>query len=156
MTETVSARYFEDYVANSTQEVGPIFVTEEDIIDFAQKYDPQYFHIDPEKALAGPYGGLIASGWHTASLVMGAMVKRFLDNASSLGSPGVDELRWLAPVRPRDQLSVRVGIRDTRRSNSKPDRGFVHTLIETFNQEEVLVMTMKATTIIRCRVAGDI
>ena len=99
-------RYFEDYVVGEVQELGTACLSEAEIIDFARKYDPQDFHIDPEKAVAGPFGGLIASGWHTAAVVMQPYVESYLSNVSSLGSPGLDQLRWLAPVRPGDELTV--------------------------------------------------
>ena len=151
MAGSRTERYFEDYVAGSEQEVGSVRMNEAEIIDYAMKYDPQDLHTSPEKAAPGPFGGLIASGWHTAAVVMKLLVDRYLDNASSLGSPGVDQLRWLAPVRPGDELSVRIRIVDTRRSDSKPDRGFLHTRIETSNQDGMLVMTMKAVSIVACR-----
>ena len=93
MTGSGTERYFEDYIAGSVQEVGSVRMSEAEIIDYAMKYDPQDFHVDPEKATAGPFGGLIASGWHTAAVVMKLLVDQYLDNASSLGSPGLDELR---------------------------------------------------------------
>jgi acyl dehydratase len=143
--------YFEDYVVGELRQLGSVSLSEADILDFARKYDPQEMHVDPEKAAAGPFGGLIASGWHTGALTMRLFVERFLDNASSLGSPGLDELRWLAPVRPVDVLSVCVTITAARRSTSKPDRGLVHTSTEVFNQDRTLVMTMKAVSIVACR-----
>ncbi len=144
-------RYFEDYIVGLEEEVGNVSLSEAEIIDFARKYDPQDFHIDPKKAAAGPYGGLIASGWQTAVAVMRPLVDHYLSSASGLGSPGLDELRWLVPVRPRDVLTVRAKVIETRRSNSKPDRGLVHTKVEVFNQDAVLVMTMKTVSIIACR-----
>ncbi len=150
-TETDTGHYFEDYIAGAEQEVGSVSLSEAEIIEFASKYDPQDFHIDPEKAATGPFGGLIASGWHTAAVVMRLLVDRYLDSASSLGSPGVDELRWLAPVRPGDVLTVRAKVLHTRRSDSKPDRGLVHTSAEIFNQDGVMVMSMKAVNVVACR-----
>ncbi len=144
-------RFLEDYIAGAVYELGSVSLCEAEIIDFAVKYDPQDFHIDAEKAASGPFGGLIASGWHTASAVMRLYVEHYLSKASSLGSPGLDELRWLAPVRPADVLSVRAKVLVVRRSNSKPDRGLVHTLTEVFNQHNVLVMRMKAVNVIACR-----
>ena len=144
-------KYFEDYVAGIKREVGTVSMSEAEIIDFASKYDPQDFHINPEKAAAGPFGGLIASGWQTAAVVMRLLVDHYLDNASSLGSPGVDELRWMAPVRPGDRLTVHAVIIDARRSKSKPDRGLVVTRAEIFNQDGTQVMSMKAVNVIACR-----
>lgn len=150
-TETDSGYYFEDYIVGAGQEVGSVSLSEAEIIEFASKYDPQDFHIDPEKAATGPFGGLIASGWHTVAVVMRLLVDRYLDSASSLGSPGVDELRWLAPVRPGDVLTVWTKVLHTRRSDSKPDRGLVHTSAEVFNQDDVMVMSMKAINVVACR-----
>ena len=151
MTDSSADRYFEDYVAGELQEFGEISLSEAEIIDFARKYDPQDFHTDPYKAASGPYGGLIASGWQTVVEVMRLLVDRFLSSASSLGSPGIDELRWLAPVRPGDVLTVQVRVVDSRRSKSKPDRGLVHTTIKASNQDGVAVMTMKGVSVIACR-----
>jgi acyl dehydratase len=146
-----NTRYFEDYIVGSEQELGNLSFSEAEIIEFASKYDPQDFHIDPEKAKTSAYGGLIASGWHTAACIMRLLVDEYLDSASSLGSPGLDELRWLAPVRPGDSLTVKVRISDTRRSKSRPERGLVHTWIRAFNQHGTLVASMKAITLIACR-----
>ena len=146
-----SGRYFEDYTVGVEQEVGSVTLSEADIIEFANKYDPQDFHTDPEKAATGPFGGLIASGWHTIAVVMRLLVDKYLDNASSLGSPGIDELRWLAPVRPGDVLTVRAKVFNARRSDSKPDRGLIHTSVETSNQDGTMVMTMKAVNVVACR-----
>ena len=151
ITASKETRYFEDYVVGKEEELGGVSLSEAEIIEFASRYDPQDFHIDPEKALAGPFGGLIASGWHTAASIMRLLVDEYLDSASSLGSPGLDELRWLAPVRPGDTLTVQVSIIDARRSKSKPDRGMVYTLIRALNQDGVPVATMKALSLIACR-----
>ena len=151
MTDTDTGRYFEDYIVGVEQEVGSVSLSEAEIIEFASKYDPQDFHIDPEKAAAGPFAGLIASGWHTIAVVMRLLVDRYLDSASSLGSPGIDELRWLAPVRPGDVLTVRAKVLKARRSNSKPDRGLIHTSAEIFNQDGAMVMSMKAVNVVACR-----
>ena len=152
-TQSVPAkdRYFEDYIPGSVYEYGGIEISEEEIIDFAEKFDPQVFHTDPEGAKETIHGGLIASGWHTASLMMNQFVRHYLSHVASIGSPGVDELRWKIPVRPGDRLSVRVTVSDTRRSNSKPDRGIVHSFIEVLNQRGEVVMDMKALNFLSCR-----
>ena len=152
--DSESGRYFEDYIVGVEQEVGRVDISEAEIIDFANKYDPQDFHTDPEKAAAGPFGGLIASGWHTIAVVMRLLVDRYLDSISSLGSPGIDELRWLAPVRPGDKLTVQAKVLQARRSNSKPDRGLIHTSVKVLNQDGIMVMTMKAVNVVRCRQAS--
>ncbi|MTD52751.1 MaoC family dehydratase [Amycolatopsis pithecellobii] len=140
----MSDRYFEDYVEGSTEELGSIKVSEDEILEFATKYDPQPFHVDPPAAAAGPYGGLIASGWHTASLMMKLVVRNYLSAASSLGSPGIDELRWLKPVRPGDELRARVQVLEARPSKSKPDRGLLRSLVELRNQDDETVFTAVA------------
>jgi acyl dehydratase len=132
-------RYFEDYVPGSTFEYGSVKVTEQEIIEFATKFDPQPFHVDPVAAATGPFGGLIASGWHTASLMMRMLADNYLSKVASLGSPGIDELRWLKPVRPGDVLRLRVSVLDARVSNSKPDRGLVRSLIEVLNADDDVV-----------------
>ena len=151
MSNTNTDRYFEDYVAGTELEVGSVCMSEAGIIEYASKYDPQEFHVNPEKAVNGPFGGLIASGWHTAAVVMRLLVDEYLSSASSLGSPGLDELRWLAPVRPDDELTVRTRVTASRRSKSKPDRGLIHTRIEVSNQNSVMVMTMNAVNVVACR-----
>ena len=151
--DPTAGRYFEDYLVGVEQQVGSVSLSEADIIEFANKYDPQDFHTDPEKAKTGPFGGLIASGWHTIAVVMRLLVDKYLDNASSLGSPGIDELLWLAPVRPGDVLTVKAKVFNARRSTSKPDRGLIHTSVETTNQDGIMVMTMKAVNVVACREA---
>jgi len=147
----IEKRYFEDYVPGSVHEFGPIKVEEAEIIEFARRYDPQVFHTDPEAAKNTIYGGLIASGWHTAGLMMRVLVDHYLSHVASLGSPGVDELRWLKPVRPGDELTVRVTVLETRRSRSKPDRGIVRSFVEVLNQKGEVVMTLKAVNFLLCR-----
>jgi acyl dehydratase len=144
-------RYFEDYIAGSVFEYGEIHVEEAEIIEFARRYDPQYLHLDRQAAAEGPFGGLIASGWHTAALMMRLLVDNFLPKKASLGSPGIDELRWHSPVRPADVLRIRVSVIDATRSRSKPDRGFIRGLIEVLNQNGEAVMSLRATNIIACR-----
>ncbi len=147
-------RYFEDYLAGSVYQYGTISVDEAEIVDFAERYDPQYFHTNPDAAARGPFGGLIASGWHTAALMMRLFAEHYLSKVASLGSPGVEELRWIRPVRPGDQLQIRVSILETHRSRSKPDRGVVRTLVEVLNQAEEVVMSLKAVNFLRCRDAA--
>jgi acyl dehydratase len=150
----VENRYFEDYLAGSVYELGTIAVEQEEIISFARRFDPQVFHTDPESAKETIYGGLIASGWHTAGLMMRLFSEHFLSKVASLGSPGVDELRWHKPVRPGDELSPRVTVLETKRSRSKPDRGIVHSFIEVMNQDLDVVMSLKAVNFFYCR-TGD-
>jgi acyl dehydratase len=147
----VEDRYFEDYVTGSVHEFGMIKVKEKDIIAFAKQFDPQLFHTDPEGAKATVYGGLIASGWHTASLMMHECVCHYLPRAASLGSPGIDELRWNLPVRPGDTLTIRATILLATKSRSKPDRGIVQSLFEVLNQKRDVVMSVKGVNFILCR-----
>jgi acyl dehydratase len=147
-------RYFEDYVPGSVFEFGPVAVEEAEILEFARRYDPQYIHTDPARAAKGPFGGLIASGWQTVGVMMRLLVDHYLSSVASMASPGIDELRWLLPVRPGDRLSVRVAVTDAKRSRSKPDRGMVHSLVEVLNQKGEIVMSLKPMNIMRCREAA--
>jgi acyl dehydratase len=144
-------RYFEDYLPGEVYSYGSVTLDEASIIEFARLYDPQPFHIDPVAAQDSIYGGLIASGWHTTSVMMRLLVDHVLSPASSLGSPGCDELRWLRPVRPGDSLSVRIEIVDGRRSRSNPDRGLVSCRLEVLNERDEIVMTMRTTLLLRVR-----
>src|SRR4249920_2096665 len=110
----VDRRYFEDYVTGAVHRFGSVTVHEADIIRFAREYDPQPFHADPDAAKATPFGGVIASGWHTAGLMMKMVVDHYLSHVAGLASPGLDELRWTRPVRPGDMLSVRATVIETR------------------------------------------
>jgi acyl dehydratase len=147
-------RYFEDYHVGMVDEFGDIAVTAQEIVEFARRYDPQSMHVDPVAAAQGPFGGLIASGWHTAAMVMRLFVEHYLSKVATLPSPGVDELRWVRPVRPGDTLRVRVTVTETKRSRSKPDRGLVRGLVEVLNQNGELVMSNKPMNLMRCRSAG--
>jgi acyl dehydratase len=137
-------RYFEDFAPGDVAEVGPVTVSEQEIVEFASRFDPQPFHIDPEAAKASPFGGLIASGWHTTALFMGMFVRGVLLDSASLGSPGIDELRWTAPVRPGDTLTGRSTVTEVRPSSKEPRRGTVFTANEVFNQDGTLVMSFRA------------
>ncbi len=144
-------RWFEDYVPGAVHDLGSMVVDEQEVIAFARQFDPQPFHLDKERAERSAFGGLIASGWHTACMAMRLIVDHYLSEVSSEGSPGIDELRWLQPVRPGDQLTVRITILDTRRSRSRPERGIVRSQIETMNQDGEVVMRLMTTIFIRCR-----
>jgi acyl dehydratase len=144
-------RYFEDYVPGASYDCGSTSVSEAEIISFASQFDPQPFHVDPVAAKGGPFGGLIASGWHTAAVVMRQIVANYVSAVASLGSPGIDELRWPRPVRPGDTLRVRVTVVEARRSASRPDRGIVKTAIEAVNQDGQTVMSATATNFLRAR-----
>lgn len=143
-------RWFEDYPQGAVFEFGSVTVSAGDIIAFARQYDPQPMHIDPALAAEGPFGEVIASGWHTIGLMMRMFVEQFLP-ANGLAAPGIDEVRWPRPVRPGDTLRVRVTIIEARRSRSKPDRGLVQSLVEVFNQNDEVVLTMKPMNLVRTR-----
>ena len=147
----IDDRYFEDYTPGAVYEYGYITVSEADILDFARAFDPQPIHVDPAFAAQGPFGGLIASGWHTAGIMMRLFADHCLSRVASLASPGIDELRWPAPVRPGDSLWLRATFVETRRSRSKPDRGLVRTEAELINQNDQVVLTLTAMNIIRAR-----
>ena len=140
----IADRWFEDYHAGEVFEFGPIAVEEAEVLSFARRFDPQAIHIDPERAARGPYHGIIASGWHTLSLMMRLFVDNFLSGVATLASPGVDEVRWRRPVRPGDRLTLRVSVTETRASRSKPDRGIVLSLLEATNQNGELVSSLQA------------
>jgi acyl dehydratase len=147
-TRPITDRYLEDYVEGDAHEFGSIAVDADELIAFAKRFDPQAMHTNPDAAKSGPFGGLIASGWHTAGLMMRLYVEHYLTHVASLASPGLDELRWLKPVRPGDTLSVRVTVLKTVPSKSKPDRGAVTSFIEVINQAGEIVMTLKTVNII--------
>jgi acyl dehydratase len=136
--------HWEDFHVGDVTELGSVEVSEEEIIAFATRYDPQSFHIDPEAAKQSPFGGLIASGWHTTALFMGLFVRGILLDSASLGSPGVEAIRWTAPVRPGDTLTGRVTVVDSQPSATNPNRGTITTNSEVFNQLGELVMTLSA------------
>ncbi|MCA1961465.1 MAG: MaoC family dehydratase [Desulfomonile sp.] len=150
-TRPIDDRYLEDYTRGGVYELGRIMVEESEVIAFGRRFDPQPFHTDPEAAKNSSFGGLIASGWHTASLMMRLFVDHYLSRCASLGSPGVDELRWLKPVRPGDELLLRVTVSEVTRSRSKPDRGLLRSYIEVLNQHDEVVMTMKALNLLLYR-----
>lgn len=147
----MSPRYFEDYLPGAVFTAGAMPVTAAEIIEFARKYDPQPMHTDPDAAAKARFGGLIASGWHTGAMMMRLFADNLLSPESSIASPGLDELRWLQPVRPGDVLSLRVTILEARRSKSRPEQGIVHSLVEVLNQRGEAVMSLKPVSLIRVR-----
>ena len=144
-------RYYEDYPVGAVFTGGSVRVSEAEILDFARRYDPQAMHVDVEAANRGEFGGLIASGWHTGSLMMRMLTEVFISPVANLASPGVDELRWILPVRPGDVLSLRVTVLEARRSRSRPDQGVLKSLVEVLNQNGEVVMSLKPVSLIRCR-----
>jgi acyl dehydratase len=136
-------RYWEDFKAGETAPMGEARLDAAAIVAFAKAYDPQPFHVDAEAASRSIYGGLIASGWHTVALVMRMMVDSYLNQSASLGSPGVENVRWLKPVRPGDTIRATRTVLETRPSSSRPEMGLVKTRWEVFNQHDELVMSME-------------
>jgi acyl dehydratase len=147
----VTARFFEDFAPGDRFASGPLAVTEALIVEFARVYDPQLFHVDPEAARSTVYGGLIASGLQTIAITFKLFFETGVLTACSLGSPGLDEIRWLIPVRPGDTLRVVAEVVATRPSASKPDRGIVRILYRTLNQRDQTVMTLIGTQLCRRR-----
>jgi acyl dehydratase len=146
---TVDRRYFEDYIPGSVHEFGAIAVEPDEVVSFGKRFVPLSYHTDPEAAKTSLYGGLIASGWHTAGLMMRLYTDNYLSRVANLGSPGVDELRWEKPVYPGDELSIRVTVLETRRSESKPDRGIVRSFVEVLNQKREVVMSLKMVNFVK-------
>jgi acyl dehydratase len=134
-------KWFEDFTEGTRFETSGLTITESMIIDFAWQWDPQPFHIDVRAAEEGPYAGLIGSGFQTLLIAFRLVFQERLINPASMGSPGIDELRWLRPVRPGDTLKVQGFVTETRASGSKPDRGYVRIRYEVLNQREEAVMT---------------
>jgi len=135
-------KYFDDFVVGEVIELGSVQVTEEAILEFAREFDPQPFHVDPDAARETPFGGLIASGWHTCSMFMRLMYDGLLADSTSQGSSGMEELRWLVPVRPGDTLAARCIVLDAQRSSTKPHRGTVMLRSEMVNQRDEVVLRM--------------
>ena len=134
--------YFEDLAPGTVLEFGDAEMTAEAIIEFATQFDPQPFHLDPEAAKHSLFGGLCASGWHTASVMMRLWVDNYLSPETSLGSPGVDEVRWHRPVFPGDRLRCRIEILDATPSRSKPFMGTVRSKCQVLNQNSDVVMSL--------------
>lgn len=145
--------FLDDLAAGQSYQLGARMVSREEIVAFAREYDPQSFHLDEEAARASIYGGLIASGWHTVCIFMRLFVDGFLENAAAMGSPGVDELRWLKPVRPGDRLTARLEIVAIRPSSSRPDRGIARIRCSAASQDDEEVLSMIANVLLRRREA---
>jgi acyl dehydratase len=146
--------YFEDFKVGETSEMGRRVVDRDEVIAFARDFDPQPFHTDEEAARASMFGGLIASGWHTVSMVMRMMCDSYLLQSASLGSPGVDHVKWLKPVRPGDTIRAVRTVLEARVSKSKPDVGIVKTRWDVYNQADEPVMTMEGYGMFRVRHPG--
>ena len=146
-------RDFEDLALDEVKEAGPKRVLREEIIAFARQFDPQPFHLDDAAGKATHFGGLVASGWHTAAMGHRLLVDHILQDTASMGSPGVDELRWMKPVRPDDLLTLRATLLEKTPSRSKPDRGSTRWLLELRNQHGQVVMACKALALFARRPA---
>ena len=141
-------RYFEDFSVGDKAEFGQYEMTKEEIIEFASKYDPQPFHLSEEGGKASLFGGLCASGWHTCSATMRMMVDEMKEHeTASLGSPGVDNVRWFKPVFPGDVLRVKTEVQETRKSKSRPQIGITKSLNKTLNQKDEVVMSFISNAI---------
>lgn len=152
----MSAKYYwEDFHPGLVIESAEREITEAQIVAFGREYDPQLFHVDPERAKASPFGGLIASGWQTAAVCMRLYCDTILLDAAAMGSPGIDELRWTRPVRPGDRLRLRRTVLEARPSRSRPEMGTVRSRSELFNQNGELVMHMTNTNFFRRRTPGS-
>jgi acyl dehydratase len=147
--------YFEDFHPGQEIDLGTRSVSEDEIIAFASQFDPQPFHVDPEAAAGSIYGGVIASGWHTCSMMMRMVVDGMMARSSSMGSPGLDSVRWLRPVRPGDTLQVRYVTKDVKASNSRPDRGVVWSKWVATNQHGEEVCTIEGMGMFARRPRGD-
>ena len=145
---------YEDMEVGKSYEVGSHTFTRDEIVRFAEQFDPQPFHVSDTGAAASPYGTLIASGWHTCSVMMGMLVRNVLSGSTSMGSPGIDDLRWLKPVRVGDTIRMMNSVLDKRVSASKPDRGIVSTEWQGFNQDGELVITVRSKAIFGLRNPG--
>lgn len=151
---STSDLHFDDFERGQVYPLGSCSVSKEEIIAFAERYDPQPFHIDPAAAGETIYGGVIASGWQTACLFMRLFVDGLLSRSAAMGSPGLDELRWLKPVRPNDRLDARVEVLETRPSRSKPDRGVVRLRCVVIQASGEEVLTFVANVLFQKRGTG--
>ena len=146
-------RYWDDYEIGQKFDLGSTSFTADEVVDFARQYDPQSFHVDAGAARQSMFGGLIASGWHVTAKLMRLFVDNYVDQRTALGSPGVDEVRWLKPVRPGDTLNAWVECAGKVPSKSRPEIGIVHEHWRATNQKGELVMTLKGTNMVRRRPA---
>jgi acyl dehydratase len=150
----MALRYFDDFPEGYTVEVGTFSLSADEIIAFGRRYDPQPMHVDPEAARASVYGGLIASGWQTAASYMRLLVDSVIGESASMGSPGIDNLRWFKPVRPDEQLRGRFTVIESRPSNSRPDWGIVRSRGELINQADEVVMSLDGVNFLARRPPG--
>lgn len=144
----MTTRTFEDIDDGEVHGVGSFEATEAEMREFAERYDPAPFHVDPDAAADSMYGGIIASGWYTASACMRLLVEGFFSDARSMGSFGIEELRWPTPVRPGDTIDVEIAVVDKTPSSSRDDRGYIENVVTGTNQDGEEVISWRATNII--------
>ena len=147
--------YLDDLVPGQIHHLGRHTLGRDEIVEFARAWDPQPFHLDADAAAASIYGGLIASGWHTACVFMRLFADGLLNRSAAMGSPGVDELRWLRPVRPGDTLQARLEVIEVRPSRSRPDRGIVRARAVALNQNREEVLSFVANVLFQRRPAAS-
>ena len=141
--DTEFKTYWEDFKVGRRESIGSVVVDKDEVIEFAERYDPQPFHVDPQAAARSAFGGLIASGWHTCAICMRLNCETYINRAVSLGSPGLDNIRWLKPVRPGDTITYRRTVLESRASQSRPSVGLLRSRTEALNQAGDLVMSME-------------
>lgn len=147
--------FFEDFFEGQVIPFGSVTVDREELLEFSRRYDPQSFHIDEAAAANSIYGGVIASGWHTGAMMMRLLCDGLFLRAASMGSPGLDQLRWIRPVRPGDTLTLTGKVLSAKQSRSKPDRGSVDMSYKVTNQHGDLAMTFQAVTLFARRTQGE-
>jgi acyl dehydratase len=150
----MSKRHWEDFEPGSVAVYGPRLVTREEIVAFAAEFDPQPMHLDEAAAGATLLGGLAASGWHSCCLLMRMIADGFVNQSNSMGAPGVDEVRWLRPLRPGTQVRVRATVLETRVSNSRPELGFVKFLFEMLDEKDTVLTTLVSPLMLARRAGG--
>lgn len=151
----MTKRYFEDFTPGMVIEHGPRPVTREEIVAFAAEFDPQPMHLDEAAARNSILGGLAASGWHTCCLMMRMACDSFVLDSSSMGAPGVDEVRWLKPLRPGTNITLRTTVLEIRTSKSRPEMGFVKALMEVLDDERSQIMTLTTSMIMERRASAE-
>jgi acyl dehydratase len=150
----VSRLHWEEFSPGRVFEHGPRRITREEIVGFAAEFDPQPMHLDEAAARTTLLGGLSASGWHACCILMKMCTESFVLNSASMGAPGVEEVRWLIPIRPGDALTLRATVVETRASSSRPDMGFVRFMFELLNQTGEQAMTLTTSLMIGRRAGG--
>jgi acyl dehydratase len=150
----MSKRHWEDFKPGTVTVYGPRLVTREEIVAFASEFDPQPMHLDETAAAATLLGGLAASGWHSCCLLMRIIADGFINSSHSMGAPGVDEVRWLKPLRPGTQVRVRATVLDTRTSKSRPEIGFVNCLFEMIDDQDTVLTMLISPLMVSRRDAG--